>query len=262
MDEDRPSGATRLSMLVLAMLGDAGCASTAPSCLPDDDIDLSLPTIPVAARLPMGLEIDDAEDPAVAAPAGDEARDLCVTSGVVSTTGSALHVDGGMRAVLRSAHTPKAVELGFLYKGASAVAEPLANGEVRRQIGLKLRAQDTCNLVYVMWQVAPTPGVFVSVKSNPGQATHAECGDHGYINVAPATVQQPSIVKGAAHVLRTELHGRHLRVFADDAIAWEGDLPAAALGFDGPAGVRSDNGSFDFEIEADEPRTGACAVPD
>ena len=33
----------------------------------------------------------------------------------------------------------------------------------------KLRAEDACNLVYVMWRIEPQSRLVVSVKRNPGQ---------------------------------------------------------------------------------------------
>ena len=62
---------------------------------------------------------------------------------------------------------------------------PLASGEMRRQFGLKLRAEDACNLVYAMWRIEPESKLVVSVKSNPGQHTSAQCGNRGYQNIKP-----------------------------------------------------------------------------
>ena len=57
-----------------------------------------------------------------------------------------------MRAVVPWSDGNEA-ELRFTYGGPSDGAAPLASGEVRKQIGLKLRAVDGCNLLYVMWRV-------------------------------------------------------------------------------------------------------------
>ncbi|MBZ5554066.1 MAG: hypothetical protein LAO21_15225 [Acidobacteriia bacterium] len=56
-----------------------------------------------------------------------------------------------MRAVVPSAISPIA-EVHFKYLGPTAGSSPLGSGEMCRQFGLKLRAQDPCNLLYVMWQ--------------------------------------------------------------------------------------------------------------
>jgi len=61
----------------------------------------------------------------------------------------------------------------------------LGSGELRHQFGLKLRAQDACNLVYAMWRIEPESKLVVSVKTNPGEHSSAECGNRGYQNIKP-----------------------------------------------------------------------------
>jgi hypothetical protein len=70
----------------------------------------------------------------------------------------------------------------FTYLGPTQEVSRLGNGEVRSQFGIKLRAQDTCNIVYIMWHFSPDQKIAVSVKRNPGQGTHEDCLDNGYIN--------------------------------------------------------------------------------
>lgn len=153
-----------------------------------------------------------------------------------------------MRAVLR-AGAARSVQLALTYRGPTERAEPLGSGELRRQIGLKLRARDTCNVVYAMWHVEPRGGLHVSVKSNPGKSRHAECRDGGYLNVRPRFVREvPPLVPGARRTLAATLEGRVLTVRVDGIRSWEGELPDEALRFDGPAGFRSDNGVFDVEL--------------
>ena len=175
---------------------------------------------------------------------------LCVTAGHVETLGArTLKVDaGGMRGIVAGAWT-RSAELAFRYPGPSSVEAPLADGELRRQIGIKLRARDTCNVVYVMWHVAPTTGIHVAVKRNPGASTHAACGDRGYVSARPSELVQPAPIRaGEDHVLRADLDGDVLTVLADGVLAWQGVLPAEASMFDGPTGIRTDNGRFDFEL--------------
>jgi hypothetical protein len=186
--------------------------------------------------------------PAAARPARIE---LHVTSGAIthSADGELARCNGSVRAQLSG--KADAAELRFVYRGPSASAEPLASGELRRQIGIKLRARDTCNVVYVMWQIEPRPGLEVSVKYNPELHTHAECRDHGYQFVGPdSTHALPAIVPDAWHVLRAELRGRSLRVWTDGIVAWSGTLPDTALRLEGPAGLRTDNGRFELHLEA------------
>ena len=48
--------------------------------------------------------------------------------------------------------------------------------------------------------------------------------------------------------MRAELTGTQLRVLVDGAEVWLGAVPDGVLDIDGPAGVRSDNGAFDFDL--------------
>lgn len=175
---------------------------------------------------------------------------FCTTAGAVTPVGlEALKVDtAGMRGVV-ARDASRSVELAFVFRGMSKGAAPLANGEMRQQIGVKLRAKDTCNIVYVMWQVAPVTRVAVAVKSNPGLATHVQCGDRGYINLkSTVEVPVPQIRLDEPHSLRADLDGDTLLVHADGIHVWTGKLPAQAFAFDGPVGIRSDNGEFDFQL--------------
>lgn len=189
---------------------------------------------------------------------------LCVTQGrlVSGADGRSIGLhDSVFRAVIAGDRSHSA-ELVFRYEGPSVFATPLASGELRRQIGLKLRAQDTCNVVYVMWHLEPTPKIAVSVKHNPGASTHRECGDRGYDNVRPETsTRPPPIERGARHVLRAELEGGDLRVTADAVVVWTGRLPAAAATFDGPAGLRTDNGAFEVELRVPGGSRAPAACP-
>jgi len=153
-----------------------------------------------------------------------------------------------MRAVV-DASDGDAAELRFTYLGASDGEARLASGELRRQVGLKLRAADGCNLVYVMWRIEPKAQLVVSLKRNPGQRTHAECGARGYRNlVARAGTQPAPLAPNMEHRLHAKLDGRILRVWADRALAWEGDVGDEVLALRGPAGVRSDNAKLELEL--------------
>jgi hypothetical protein len=187
---------------------------------------------------------------------------LCFSAGQAGVTanGAMVRVDAaGSRAEIRGDARARSAEIAFTYLGPSTTTEPLANGERRRQIGLKLRALDTCNVIYVMWHVEPTPGVAVSVKRNPGASKHAECGAGGYENIKPGAYRAaPSIQPGLRHVLRATLDGGDLVVVADGIVVWTGALPADALSFDGPAGLRTDNGRFDLELRV--PPSGVAGI--
>src|SRR5665213_244364 len=111
-------------------------------------------------------------------------RYLCVTEGSVQETSPGnLDIDDPRTRAVLGSKTPQTAELFFRYIGPTAVLVPLDSGVVRTEIGLKLRAQDACNLVYVMWRVLPVSEIVVSIKSNPGEQTSAQCQNRGYHNV-------------------------------------------------------------------------------
>jgi len=180
-------------------------------------------------------------------------NDLCVTNGAVSMLpGGRLAIDTpSSRAVMRAATENAAdqvAEIRFRYIGPTQTSKPLASGELRRQIGLKLRAKDTCNLLYAMWHIEPDAAVAVSIKRNAGMNTHEQCRAGGYVNFkAQPRVDLPPIRPGEAHTLRAELHGRDLTVTADGKVAWQGTFGNELASLDGPPGFRTDNARFELE---------------
>ncbi len=180
---------------------------------------------------------------------------LCVTEGAIEKLpGERLSVSvSKMRAYL-NAFTPQLVEAHFTYLGPTENAARLGSGELRRQFGLKLRAQDACNLVYAMWRIEPESRLVVSVKVNPGQHTSAQCGNRGYRNIKPRrSAPVPALRSGDTHTLRAEMNGAEMKVLADDSLVWEGSVGPDALGFDGPVGIRSDNARLQIELRAGQP---------
>lgn len=184
---------------------------------------------------------------------------LCVTEGELGDLpGHRLSVAvPKMRAYLLE-RTPQEIEAHFRYLGGTAKESALASGEMRRQFGFKLRAQDPCNLVYVMWRIEPQSKVVVSVKRNPSQHTSAECGNAGYTNIRPERSHPiPVLQPGAEHTLRAELSKTRMRVFIDNLPVWEGQLPSEILGLNGPVGIRSDNAHVEMELLAPQESRGA-----
>lgn len=191
-------------------------------------------------------------------------QDLIVTSGQAEPVNGASAERFAIRAptfrawVGREARS--AGELDFAYLGPSERDAPLGSGELRRQIGLELRAQDSCNVLYVMWRIEPVPTLMVSLKSNPGQSQHSQCRDRGYTNLAPERAGAlPVLRPGERHVLSaTLLPGAtspdlELDVQVDGVSRWRATLPPAAAALSGPVGLRSDNGQFDVRLRAGSP---------
>jgi hypothetical protein len=180
---------------------------------------------------------------------------LCVTEGTIEELpGQRLSVSVPKMRAYVNAFTQPVAEVHFTYLGSTGNEAPLASGEMRRQFGLKLRAQDACNLVYAMWRIEPESKLVVSVKSNPGEHSSAQCGNRGYQNIKPRrSVPVPTLSSGEAHVLRAEMNGAEMQVFADNSLVWEGSVGADALAFDGPVGIRSDNARLQIDLRTGKP---------
>jgi hypothetical protein len=178
--------------------------------------------------------------------------DLCVTEGAIEELpGGRLSVTvPKMRAYLNAA-TPQEVAVRFTYVGSTGNEARLGSGELRGQFGLKLRAQDACNLVYAMWRIEPESKLVVSVKSNPGQHTSAECANRGYRNIKPLHSKPVPVLEiGATHELRAQMNGGELEVFADNVLVWQGPVGGEAAALNGPVGMRSDNAKLELEFRA------------
>jgi hypothetical protein len=175
---------------------------------------------------------------------------LCVTEGAIEqSSGNRMSVNVPKMRAFVTVASMQEIEAHFTYLGQTAGEKPLGSGEMRRQFGLKLRAQDACNLVYAMWRIEPESKLVVSVKSNPGQHTSAECGNRGYRNIKPVhSSPVPLLRPGAAHTLRAEMNGAEMRVYADNNLVWEGSVASEGGSFHGPVGIRSDNVRLDLEL--------------
>ena len=181
---------------------------------------------------------------------------LCVTKGELTGT----TVDAPTFRAFSRESTGDAAQLAFIVHGETSTTRELASGQLRRQIGLKLRAEDGCNLVYVMWRLDPKPQIEVSVKSNPGMHDSKDCGANGYTKVRPdRTVHE--LRAGEHHELRAEISGDALTATIVGTVVWHGDLPAEARSLTGPAGLRSDNLAYEIaSFSAPKaPQIAACA---
>jgi len=186
--------------------------------------------------------------------------DLCVTEGRIDELAATPRfiVDSPKMRAYVNAKPVQSIEMRFTYRGATSHDVPLGSGTMRRQFGLKLRAQDACNLVYAMWRIEPESRLVVSVKENPGQHTSAECGNRGYGNIKPErTAPIPKLRPGDAHTLRAELTPTTMNIYIDDMLAWQGPLGTDVQKWNERVGIRSDNVRVQFDI-----RTGPFAKND
>lgn len=182
------------------------------------------------------------------------ADQMCVTHGVMQGT---VVSDPEVRAVSTTSGGD-AASLTFKMHDWPTQTKALRSGDVRHQLGLKLRAEDGCNLVYVMWRLdPPKPSVEVQVKRNPGAATNQECGTSGYTRVKPSRRGKiPYASPGEQHTLQAEIHGDALTAWVDGNVAWTGELPSDARELEGPAGIRSDNLAYEIVTFAAPPGHG------
>ena len=189
--------------------------------------------------------------------------DLCVTEGSLEATADRkLPVKVPKLRACVNQSSAQAAEIRFTYLGATSSEARLGSGESRRQVGLKLRAADACNLVYVMWRIEPQSRLVVSVKRNPGQHASAECGNRGYQNLKPRySAPIPILASGQSHRLRANMQGDELTAAIDERLVWQGALGPAAVGLQGPPGVRTDNAQLLFELAVDAIPTSAGAAP-
>jgi hypothetical protein len=179
---------------------------------------------------------------------------MCVTHGVIQGT---LVEDPEVRA-FSTTSGGDAAALTFKMHEWPTTTKSLRSGDVRHQLGLKLRAADSCNLVYVMWRLdPPKPSIEVQVKKNAGASTNDECGISGYTRVrAEKRGKIPYASPGEQHTLQAEIHGDDLTAWVDGIVAWTGKLPDEARTLRGPAGLRSDNLSYEVVTFAAQPGHG------
>ncbi|MBN9684704.1 MULTISPECIES: hypothetical protein [unclassified Corallococcus] len=180
-------------------------------------------------------------------------RQLHVTQGQVESLqqedGTQFAIEGPRQRAVVPETTGDEAELRFTWLGATHEVIPLASGQHREQVGLKLRARDGCNLLYAMWRIAPSAGIVVQFKSNPDDHASGECGNGGYTTVRPRFMEPlDRLSPGESHVLRALIDANVLTVYADGVRVWEGLLPQDALRLEGPAGMRTDNARVRFEL--------------
>ena len=158
------------------------------------------------------------------------------------------------RAVRTSGMHSKAL-LRFCYRGPSEKTAPLDSGAVIQQIGLKMRAMNTCNLMYIMWRIKPTEEIYIAIKRNRRKSTYKACRADGYIVLGRVPLKPLGITAATQKTHRLgasvmETAGRYAgEVTIDGRRIWSGSIDAKLISsINGPVGIRSDNGSFIFKL--------------
>jgi hypothetical protein len=203
---------------------------------------------------------EPAEKPAPAEVAAIAPPQVCFTEGTGRPLdgGKLLVSEGKTRGVVPGSGGD-AAELRFLYRRPSVDAAPLADGEVRRQIGLKLRAADGCNVVYLMWHIDPQSEIAALVKRNRDQHESKQCGVGGYQKLTPTFARPvPRIEPGSSHTMHAAIRGTVLSAWVDDNLVWQGDLGPDLADLRGPAGFRTDNVEVEMQLLVAGAPTGAA----
>ena len=190
-------------------------------------------------------------------------NDLCVSEGAIAALPAhrLLVTVPNVHATMNQ-ETPQDIEARFVYLAPAAQNETPSSGH--HQFGFEMLAEDACNLVYVMWRLEPESRIAVSVKSNPDQHVHAECGKRGTSTVSPERTRPlPPVWAGEplSHALRAKITGAVLMVFADGSLVWRGLLPADVLRTHGPVGIHCDNAKLEFKLTVAPPAAGARIFP-
>ncbi len=157
--------------------------------------------------------------------------------------------------------------LAFYYVSPIMPMIPLEDGELRRQVGVRLRGENDCNAVYIMWfvgtssddtEVSTRPeGIYIQEKLNPGMTTQAECHDHGFtthgpvlsgvakdISGLPGTSKWvlPMVTPGSVHwLVGAILPSGQAVAMADGHLVASVKLSDEALALHGLGGLRQDN---------------------
>jgi hypothetical protein len=235
----------------------------------------------IAAALAVGFVLcvpaAHAAEPPDAAPAPSAgwtaigAPSLDVTEGALSPYGpnaTLRTTSPAMRAeTLDGGRHSESARLWFRYLGESTTTVPLGSGLIRRDIGLKLRSANPCNLVYAMWHAFPDNAIEIQVKRNPGQTTSAQCGNRGYTTIAtiPLGPGDGTADHGAHELLvqtsRVAGGALAMSVFINGGLLRQLTLPAAqTAGLEGPVGIRSDNGDYVFGLAGARGATAAVSA--
>ena len=189
-------------------------------------------------------------------PLDTRRSDLRLSLGKISQTKSGyLTVVGPKERAVRTSGKHSKALLRFRYRGPSEKTAPLDSGAVVRQIGLKMRAMNTCNLMYVMWRIKPTEEIYIAIKRNPGKTTYKACRANGYIVLGRIPLKPLGITAATQKTHRlgasvTETAGRYAgEVTIDGRRIWSREIDAKLISnINGPVGIRSDNGSFIFKL--------------
>lgn len=147
------------------------------------------------------------------------------------------------------AFTRQTCGLVFQYNGPAEGASGFASGAAYKQVCLKLRNQNACNLLYVIWRLDARQ-VMVQVKTNLSMVFSSQCGADGYRTLTPAFTAPTKALSLEWHEMIAQCDGDWLNVLTDNEVVWRGHLTSDVMSLTGGVGVRSDNISMRFRVFA------------
>lgn len=204
------------------------------------------PPKPVAASKPVPAIVMQLPKAPKAPPLPKPGHVLIERTSDVSNYRFATRAPGGPAAA-------ESATIHFTVKGPSETKRALGSGAVREQLGLMLRRENQCNLLYVMWRQSPKSEIVVQEKINPGMTTHAQCENSGYRTVKASFTTAPGVyAPGEKHALSAKISGTRLTVEADGKIVWEGPAPTT-IKTGTEVGFRSDNLVVEYALATDAP---------
>jgi hypothetical protein len=139
--------------------------------------------------------------------------------------------------------------LQFRYLGATTEHSKTKSNIELHQIGFKLLSKNSCNVVYVMWQILPKQELVIKVKQNLGQSENSQCGgDRGYHLISRYPLATFGV--GETHELLTKIiplddGNAKIHIWVD----WQEIDPvtidlALIQSIEGVPGLRAENGRY------------------
>jgi hypothetical protein len=159
-----------------------------------------------------------------------------------------------LRAYLHT-DLPDAYQYPFslCFKEVEDVKEKIAflSGELRKQIGIKLYARNSCNVLYIMWRMGDSPSLVISYKYNPQDQEHRECGNHGYttlqhLPIPLSALKNKERSKYDYSQITVFMKQQTLHVYLNGLFFTQVNIPSFVILPQSPEGVRIDNGHFLF----------------
>lgn len=145
------------------------------------------------------------------------------------------------------------VFLEVKYNGKTRKKKPLKSGIIERQVCLKLKSPNTCNVLYICWNGVDIGEEFINIQTKRNASILkrkcrglGKCDGEGYDQpIATIQLQNKTLLDQKFHTLSAQIvkSEKRLIVCVDNAIVYRGlfDLP---IELNGTSGIRSQNGKF------------------